>query len=120
MLDDAAGQLLERWHGDLRRLRDEAGGRTARIRELLTEFKGIGPTGADIFLREVQVVWPMLAPYADRRVIQAAKKVGLPPGVKELAGLAEQPDDLARLFSALVRVSRSPRAAEELRQAAGT
>jgi endonuclease III len=120
MLDDAAGQLLERWHGDLRRLRDKVGGRPARIRELLTEFKGIGPTGADIFLREVQVVWPMFAPYADRRVIQAAKKVGLPPGAKELAELAEQPDNLARLFSALVRVSRSPRAAEEIRQAAST
>jgi endonuclease III len=117
MLDDAAGQLLERWHGDLRALRDTAGGRPERIRELLTEFKGIGPVGADIYLREVQVVWPTLAPYADRRVIQVAKKLGLPPGAQALAGLTDSPDDLARLFSALVRVARSPRAAEDIRQA---
>lgn len=35
-------------------MREDAGGDPKRIRELLTEFKGMGPVGADIFLREVQ------------------------------------------------------------------
>lgn len=62
MLGEAAGQLLDRLGGDLRKLCDEAGGNPKRIRELLTEFKGMGPVGADIFLREVQAVWPDVAP----------------------------------------------------------
>ena len=36
--------------------------RAGGLRRLLTEFPGIGPTGADIFLREVQTVWSDLRP----------------------------------------------------------
>jgi len=45
MLGDAAEFLQDRWSDDLRTLREAAGGDPARIRELLTEFKGIGPVG---------------------------------------------------------------------------
>lgn len=117
MLGDSAGQLLDRWSGDLRKLRDHASGDPKRIRELLTEFKGMGPVGADIFLREVQAVWPDVAPYVDMRVTQGAKKVGLPSNAGDLSGLVTSPSDLARLSSALVRVSRGSRAAEEIKQA---
>jgi endonuclease III len=58
MLADTTNLLLTRWHGDLRRLRDEAGRDPQRIHQLLQDFKGIGPVGATIFLREAQVVWP--------------------------------------------------------------
>src|SRR5699024_192336 len=61
-LDDAAALLLDRWKGDLRRLRDEAEGDPRRIADLLQAFDGIGPTGANIFLREVQQVWPAVPP----------------------------------------------------------
>jgi endonuclease III len=54
MLGNAAAQLSERWHGDLRRLREAAGGKPRRIADLLTGFAGIGPAGASVFLREVQ------------------------------------------------------------------
>lgn len=117
MLDEAAALLLDRWHGDLRQLRDDAGGKPKRIRELLTEFKGMGPVGADIFLREVQAVWPDAAPYVDGRVTQGAKKVGLPSTARGLVELVDSPRDLARLSSALVHVSRSSRAADEVKQA---
>ncbi|MGH4017050.1 MAG: endonuclease [Pseudonocardiaceae bacterium] len=117
MLGEAAELLLERWRGDLRTLRDDAGGNPKRIRDLLTEFKGMGPVGADIFLREVQAVWPQVAPYVDGRAMQGAKKVGLPPDARELSGLVDSPRDLARLTSALVRVSRGSRAADEVKQA---
>ena len=66
MLGDGADLLSSRWHGDLRRLRDEASGDTGRLASLLTEFPGLGPTGASIFLREVQDAWPAVAPYAGR------------------------------------------------------
>jgi endonuclease III len=118
MLGDGADLLLRRWHGDLRALRDEAGGDVRRITALLTEFPGIGPAGADIFLREVQAVWPQVSPYVDDRVLAGAGKVGLPPDPAALAALAGSADRLAGLAAALVRVSRSSRAADEVTAAA--
>ena len=102
MLGEGARLLLDRWHGDLRRLRDEAAGDRDRIRSLLKELKGIGDVGADIFLREVQGIWPEVAPFADRRALSGAKRLGLPAGAKALARLVAAAD-LTRLVAALVR-----------------
>ncbi|GAA1566627.1 endonuclease [Kribbella karoonensis] len=109
MLADAADHLLDRWNGDLRRLHDEGGDDPGRLRQLLQEFKGIGPFGADIFLREVQPVWTGIAPYADRRVAQAARRFGLPK-----SALAGSPSRTASLAAALVRLSQDRKAADAL------
>jgi hypothetical protein len=118
MLGDGADLLIDRWKGDLRRLRDEADGDAGRIHDLLTEFPGIGPTGADIFLREVQGVWSQVAPHLDERVLAGAAKLGLPRQARSLARLAHSDDELARLSAALVRVSRSEKTAKEIKAAA--
>ncbi|MFF0718177.1 hypothetical protein [Micromonospora sp. NPDC003816] len=104
MLGTGARLCLDRWHGDLRRLHREADGDPTALRRLLTEFPGIGPTGADIFLREVQSVWPELRPYADRRAVAGAKRLGLPATPDRLAGLVDDAD-FGRFASALVRVA---------------
>ena len=114
MLGDGADLLSSRWHGDLRRLRDEAGGDTGRIASLLTEFPGMGPTGASIFLREVQDAWPAVAPYLDGRVTSGAGRVGLPVSAAELARIVSSGGQPARVAAALVRVSMSQRAASEV------
>jgi hypothetical protein len=101
-LNEGAHLLLDRWHGDLRRLRDEAGGDPDRIRELLQEFRRIGPVGADIFCREAQGIWPELRPAFDRRALDGAKKNHLPKDPERLEGLVP-PKDLPRLAAALVR-----------------
>jgi endonuclease III len=118
MLGNGAELLLDRWKGDLRKLREEARGDPARIGELLQEFPGIGPLGADIFLREVQAVWPQVAPHLDKRVLDGAAKLGLPRQEGRLAGLAHSNDELVRMSAALVRVSRSQKAADEVKSAA--
>ncbi|MFV2100819.1 hypothetical protein [Micromonospora sp. LOL_024] len=104
MLGTGARICLERWRGDLRRLHREAGGQQPALRRLLTEFPGIGPTGADIFLREVQAVWPDLRPYVDRRAVAGAKRLGLNTATDRLAGLVDEAD-FGRLATALVRVA---------------
>jgi len=101
-LGEGADLLNERWHGDLRRLRDEAAGDPQRIRELLQEFRRIGPVGAEIFCREAQGVWPELRPSFDSRALDGARQTGLPADAKKLATLVT-PEDLPRLASALVR-----------------
>jgi endonuclease III len=106
MLGDGAALLADRWGGDLRKLRDEADADTGRIAALLTEFPGIGPAGADIFLREVQAVWPGVFPYVDGRVQAAARRAGLPGDPAALAKHANSGPKLARLAAALLRAPR--------------
>jgi endonuclease III len=103
MLGDTTALLLERYKGDLRRLRDAADREPAKERLLLKELKGIGDVGADIFLREVQGTWDELFPFVDRRSLAGAEKVGLPASGKALAELVRR-RDFPRLAAALVRV----------------
>lgn len=114
MLGEGADLLTSRWRGDLRRLHGEAGSDAGRIRSLLTAFPGIGPVGADIFLREVQATWPDIAPHLDAKVLDGARKLALPDDPQQLAKLAGQTSRLPHLAAALVRVSLSRRPADEL------
>ncbi|HZG04062.1 MAG TPA: endonuclease [Streptomyces sp.] len=111
-LGDGAELLLQRYRGDLRRLREESG-----VSERLQRFPGIGPTGADIFLREAQGVWPEFAPYIDRRARDGAERLGLPSSARALARLVPG-EDLPRLAAGLVRAALDRKVAEEVRAAA--
>lgn len=105
MLGTGADLCQRQWRGDLRRMRAEAGGRVDRLRALLIEFPGIGPTGADIFIREVQAVWPEYRPFLDAKAIASAAKLRLPRSPEALSKLV-RPAELPNLASALIRASR--------------
>jgi endonuclease III len=102
MLGDACELLLDRYRGDLRRLRAEAEQDPKRERRLLKELQGLGDVGVDIFFREAQVAWEELFPFVDRRAVQAARRLGLDPDPRVLAG-DRNPKAFARLVAALVR-----------------
>ncbi len=112
-LGELAGQVRDRWHGDLRRLAEEAEGDADRAAGLLQEFPGFGPTGAHVFLREAQEVWPWLRPHLDDRALRGAERVGLPADPAALADLVDG-EDLARFAAGLVRVSLLPAAEDPL------
>lgn len=103
LLGQTAELLLSRYRGNLRRLRQQAQYDRAKEKSLLKEFKGIGDTGADIFLREVQLVWEEVYPYADKKVLEAAGKLGLPSEARQLSTLVAH-EDFARLTAGLIRV----------------
>lgn len=103
-LADGAELLIRRWHGDLRRMRAEADGDVPVLRHLLQDMPGIGPVGADIFLREVQAVWPEVVPYFDTRALHGAERLGLGNDATRLARLAGD-EGPATLAAALVRAS---------------
>jgi len=103
LLGDAAQLLLDDYRGDLRRLRDQTES-TADVLRQLQRFPGIGPTGAAIFTREVQGVWPQVAPFFDDRALAGARRVGLPDSPRGLAALVG-PADLPRLAAGLVRIA---------------
>src|SRR5699024_8814627 len=112
-LDDAAALLIDRWSGDLRRVRDEGEADSSRLSSLLQEFTGIGQTGAHVFLREVQAVWPQVRPHVDPLVRKGAKAAELPEEAQTLAGLVDD-DEIAALAAALVRVARAPSLMDDL------
>ena len=58
--------------------------------------------------------WPDVAPCCDHRVLESAARLGLPRDCGKLARLAGSPKELAGLSAALIRVSRSARAASEV------
>jgi endonuclease III len=113
MLGCGAELCRDRWQGDLRRLHAAGDGDVARLRGLLMEFPGIGPTGADIFLREVQAVWPDVRPYVDHRVAAGARRVRLPEAADRLARMSGGAA-FHRLASALVRISLEPKLADDV------
>ncbi len=118
MLGQTAELLLNRYGGDLRKLREEAKRDVEAEKKLLRQFNGIGNVGADIFLREVQGVWQEAYPYADPRVTKAAKKLGLPGDPQALARLVSR-EDFPRFVAGLIRIDLASKH-QEVRQQAAT
>ncbi|BBZ69649.1 endonuclease [Mycobacterium paraseoulense] len=113
-LADMAERVRDEYSGDLRRLAERSRHDVAAAKRLLKEFKGIGDTGADIYLREVQDVWTWVRPYFDDRATAAARRLDLPTQPDKLGALAPQGN--ARLAAALVRLSLDD---DVLRQVSG-
>ncbi|MEU5000530.1 endonuclease [Streptomyces sp. NPDC021622] len=111
-LGDGARLVLDEWGGDLRRMREQADGDVAALKRLLRQVPGLGPVGADIFLREVQDVWTEFGPYLDAKTLQGAERLGLPRNTAGLLRLAgnEQP---AVLAAALVRAALDRQLAQD-------
>lgn len=84
-LGDGDQILIDHWGGDLRRMRDQADGDADDLRTLLRELPGIGRVGTDIFLREVQDVWPEFSPFVDSKALQGAERLG--PGQRRRGGV---------------------------------
>lgn len=98
-----AHRVRDEYSGDLRELAQRTRPDVSAAKRMLKTFNGIGDTGADIFLREVQDVWIWVRPYFDDRATAAAKQLGLPTDPKKLASVA--PSSNALLAAALVRVA---------------
>jgi len=102
-LTDVAQRVRDEYSGDLRKLARRSGHDVRAAKRMLKEFNGIGNTGADIYLREVQDVWTWVRPYFDDRAVAAAKQLGLPTDPAALGNLA--PPANACLAAALVRTA---------------
>jgi len=102
-LADIAAAVRDDYDTDLRELATRSDHDVTAAARLLKRFNGIGDTGADIFLREVQDVWTWARPYFDKRAVAAARELGLSADPDELGALV--PRDNAKLAAALVRVS---------------
>jgi endonuclease III len=102
ILGESCQYLLDTYDGDVRGVRDAAEYQRDREHALLMQIKGIGPVGADIFLREAQAGWDELVPYVDARTRQTARDLGLPGDPRVLLALVER-DQFPCLVAALTR-----------------
>jgi hypothetical protein len=101
-LEEASLWLRDTYSGDLRRIRPSSHDDTDHLRAAIAETPRIGQVGAAIFCREVQAVWPTVAPFFDDTAVDGARSLGLPTEPDRLAALA--PDgNVALLAAALVR-----------------
>ncbi|MGC5530655.1 endonuclease [Streptomyces sp. SR-10] len=116
-LGEGAQLVLDVWKGDLRRLRAEADGDGAVVRAGLRRVQGIGPAGADIFVREVQNLWPETGFWVGAKGLQGAERLGLPTSPDTLAVVARG-RDRAAFAAALVRSALDREVAEAVREAA--
>ncbi|MEI7031185.1 endonuclease [Streptomyces pratensis] len=116
-LGEGAHLVLDAWGGDLRRLRREADGDTAVLRSGLQRVPGVGPAGADIFVREVQEVWPETGPWVGEKGLRGAERLGLPASPDALADAARG-RDRAVFAAALVRAALDQDVVDAVREAA--
>lgn len=118
-LGELAALIEDKYGGDASGLLpgdDVSSGRAAQVGVLkrrLKEIKGLGDVGADIFVAEIQEVWPRLAPVLDRRSLKTAEEVGLG---KDVEGLFEcvgrDATRMARLNKALTTIRLEKRVGE--------
>lgn len=69
-------KMLKEKYGDLERLHAESSNPTDLERRL-QEFKGVGPVGVNIFLRELRGIWEKAKPKPSPLAVATAQKIGL-------------------------------------------
>ena len=69
-------KTLKEKYGDLERLHAESSSPTDLERRL-QEFKGVGPVGVSIFLRELRGIWEKAKPKPSPLAVATAQKIGL-------------------------------------------
>ena len=69
-------KMLKEKYGDLERLRAESTS-PADLEKRLQEFKGVGPVGVNIFLRELRGIWVKARPKPSQIAVATAQKIGL-------------------------------------------
>jgi len=67
---------LKEEYGDLEKLH-QASSDPADLEKRLMRFKGIGPVGVNIFLRELRGIWKKAEPKPSRIAVETAKCIGL-------------------------------------------
>jgi endonuclease III len=69
-------KTLKEKYGDLEQLHSESSS-PADLERRLQEFKGVGPVGVNIFLRELRGVWEKAKPKPSPMAVATAQKIGL-------------------------------------------
>jgi endonuclease III len=72
---DVSKSLLEKF-GSIDEVHEEAES-SKHLEELLASFRGIGPVGVNIFLRELRGVWSKADPEPSKLAVETARRLGV-------------------------------------------
>jgi len=72
---------LKEEYGDLERLHQESSS-PSDLEKRLLRFKGIGPVGVNIFLRELRGIWEKARPKPSKMAVEMAKHIGLKKNIE--------------------------------------
>src|SRR5690625_3733707 len=117
MLGKGADLVQDHYRGDLRKVHEQAD-IAKDISKALQEFPGIGPAGADIFIREVQGIWTDFSPSIDKKIKDGAKLLGLPTSPAKCAALVSR-FNLPKVSAACVRASLDKAVVKDVNDALG-
>ena len=92
---------LKQKYGSLEKLHDESVD-SNDLEKRLQKFKGIGPMGANIFLRELRGIWKNASPKPSTKAVETAQKIGL-----DLKKVEEYESQLVRLRIEFCKKKRS-------------
>jgi len=67
---------LKEEYGDLERLHRESSS-PADLEKRILRFKGIGPVGVNIFLRELRGIWEKAEPKPSKMAVETARRIGM-------------------------------------------
>ncbi|KAE8146404.1 hypothetical protein BDV25DRAFT_162585 [Aspergillus avenaceus] len=76
-LGELAHLIGDKYDGDLNNLLEKAHHDRESVRKLIKEVRGLGDLGVELFLNNVQSVWPDMAPFVDGRSLKTADEVGI-------------------------------------------
>ncbi|KAJ5636293.1 uncharacterized protein N7484_009606 [Penicillium longicatenatum] len=97
--------VANKYDGDLNNLLHAAHGDREKVRTLMKEFKGVGDLGVELFLNNVQSIWPSIAPFLDSRSLQTAEEIGIGGDLNAIYGtLGEKPEEMSVLANGLSTV----------------
>ena len=89
-IESTADMVIEKYEGNLEKLREAAGKDPKKEMKLIREFKGVGETAVNIFCREAQLLWEELFPFADERTLETLAHHGIScTSAQEVADLVD-------------------------------
>jgi hypothetical protein len=96
----ACQMLLDQYGGSLKELHRRAGD-SRDLERRLTDFHGVGPVTANIFLRELRPVWKKADPEPLRAVREAAERLAI-----DLSRFDRKSEDFIRIEAGLIRLKK--------------
>ncbi|PKX97408.1 uncharacterized protein P174DRAFT_510431 [Aspergillus novofumigatus IBT 16806] len=116
-LGDLADFVNGQYDGDLNNLLKKAGNDRKKTRDLIKGIKGLGDLGVDLFLNNVQSVWPSMTPFLDARSLKTADELGIGTDLEAIyESLNRDPMRMSRLANGLshVRLDKKQREVNEV------
>ncbi|CAI7652652.1 unnamed protein product [Penicillium glandicola] len=89
-LGELAKLVVEQYDGDLNNLHKKADGKIQKAKILLKDIRGMGDLAVEVFLNNVQSVWPSIAPTLDSRSLKTAAEMGIGTDLDQIYNVLEQ------------------------------